>query len=104
FPGGVPTAAELDPQTGDRPAYLPNRDHHSAWVNTAALRRAGIDASTEDPVDGRIERDAAGNPTGALHEGAMQLVGSIVPAPSADDLKRALLTGQAHLHALGITG
>src|SRR6185312_13196977 len=26
------------------------------------------------------------------------------PAPSADDLKRALLTGQAHLHALGITG
>ena len=104
FPGGVPTAAELDPHTGGRPAYLPNRDHHSAWVNTAALLRAGIDASTEDPIDGRIERDGAGNPTGALHEGAMQLVGSIVPAPSLDDLKRALLAGQAYLHGLGITG
>ena len=104
FPGGVPTAGELDPLTGGRPAYLPNRDHHSAWVNTEALRRAGIDAHTPDPVDGRIERDAAGNPTGALHEGAMHLVGAIVPTPDIDDLRRALLTGQAYLHSLGITG
>ena len=104
FPGGLPTAAELDPLTGGRPAYLPNRDHHSAWVNTVALRRAGIDAHTPDPVDGRIERDAAGNPTGALHEGAMHLVGGIVPEPGAGDLRRALLAGQAHLHSFGITG
>ena len=104
FPGGVPTAAELDRLTAGRPAYLPNRDHHSAWVNTAALHRAGIDADTPDPVDGRIERDATGNPTGALHEGAMRLVGALVPAPSPDDLRKALLTGQAYLHALGITG
>ena len=40
FPGGLPTAADLDPVTGGRPAFLPNRDHHSAWVNTAALERA----------------------------------------------------------------
>ncbi len=37
FPGGLPTAADLDAVTGGRPAFLPNRDHHSAWVNTAAL-------------------------------------------------------------------
>src|SRR5215472_15905596 len=35
FPGGVPTAADLDSVTGGRPAFLPNRDHHSAWVNAA---------------------------------------------------------------------
>src|ERR1700731_3406168 len=64
FPGGLPTAADLDPVTGGRPAFLPNRDHHSAWVNTAALERAGVDACTPDPPDGRIERDAAGRPTG----------------------------------------
>src|SRR6266852_2944583 len=55
FPGGTPTAADLDTVTGGRPAFLPNRDHHSAWLNTAALEVAGIDASTPDPVDGRIE-------------------------------------------------
>ena len=74
FPGGLPTAADLDAVTGGRPAFLPNRDHHSAWVNTAALTLAGIDASTPDPADGRIERDEAGRPTGALHDGAMRLV------------------------------
>jgi len=63
FPGGLPTAADLDTVTGGRPAFLPNRDHHSAWVNTAAMTIAGIDARTPDPADGRIERDESGRPT-----------------------------------------
>jgi len=103
FPGGLPTAEDLDPVTGGRPAFLPNRDHHSAWVNTAALRIAGIDARTPDPVDGRIERDEAGRATGALHDGAMRLVASHVPAASDAELLAGLVAGQSHLHALGIT-
>src|SRR6266496_2660566 len=55
FPGGLPAAADLDTVTGGRPAFLPNRDHHSAWVNTAAMTIAGIDTRTPDPVDGRSE-------------------------------------------------
>src|SRR6266849_7030509 len=35
FPGGLPTAADLDQVTGGRPAFLPNRDHHSACVGAA---------------------------------------------------------------------
>jgi predicted amidohydrolase YtcJ len=103
FPGGLPTAADLDAVTGGRPAFLPNRDHHSAWVNTAALQIAGIDAGTPDPPDGRIERDDDGQPTGALHDGAMRLVASLIPPASAAELRAGLLAGQAHLHALGIT-
>jgi predicted amidohydrolase YtcJ len=103
FPGGLPTAADLDAVTGGRPAFLPNRDHHSAWVNTAALKLAGIDASTPDPVDGRIERDESGRPTGTLHDGAMRLVAARVPPPSAAELLAGLLAGQTHLHSLGIT-
>lgn len=103
FPGGLPLAADLDQVTGDRPAFLLNRDHHGAWVNTAALRRAGIDATTEDPADGRIERDAAGHPTGVLHEGAMALVERHVPKPTMDQQVRAMLATQSKLHALGIT-
>lgn len=104
FPGGVPRAEPLDRLLPDRPVFLPNRDHHSAWVNSRALEIAGIDAATPDPADGRIERDASGHPTGALHEGAMALVGSLVPAPSSRDLTEALLTAQRHLHSVGIVG
>ncbi len=104
FPRGVPGADLLDEVCPDRPVYLPNRDHHSAWVNTRALELAGIDAATPDPADGRIERHADGSPSGALHEGAMGLVASLVPPPTEEELLEALLTAQAHLHSLGIVG
>ncbi|MEI7059094.1 amidohydrolase [Nocardioides sp. CCNWLW239] len=104
FPGGVPSASPLDRLLPDRPVFLPNRDHHSAWVNSRALEIAGISAQTPDPADGRIERDGSGRPTGALHEGAMALVGSLVPAPTTGDLRAALLTAQRHLHSVGIVG
>ncbi|MGB7819037.1 MAG: amidohydrolase [Ornithinibacter sp.] len=104
FPGGTPTAAALDEVVRDRPAYLANRDGHGGWVNSAALRLAGIDRDTPDPSDGRIERDATGAPTGTLHEGAMGLVGRLAPEPTQDDLLEALLLAQRHLHRLGVTG
>ncbi|WP_053846175.1 amidohydrolase [Streptomyces sp. NRRL B-24085] len=103
FPGGAPTAAALDAVVPDRPVFLPNRDHHGAWVNSRALERAGIDARTPDPADGRIERDADGNPTGMLQEGAVHLVGRLVPDPTAEEQLRALLRAQAVLHAYGVT-
>ena len=104
FPGGVPHRADLDAVVPDRPAYLPNRDGHSAWVNSRALDLAGVTRHTPDPPDGRIERDAGGEPTGALHEGAMRLVERLTPEPGAAERRLALLAGQAYLHALGITG
>jgi len=103
FPGGMPEAAELDSMVGDRCAILYNRDHHSAWVSSAALLRAGITATTPDPFSGRIERDSRGNPTGALHDGAMALVGALVPEPTEEELLAGLLAGQQHLHSQGIT-
>ncbi|MET0766662.1 MAG: amidohydrolase [Aeromicrobium sp.] len=104
FPGGVPTAEPLDRVVPDRPVFLPNRDHHSAWVNTAALRLAGVDPATPDPADGRIERDPHGHPTGALHEGAMEIVRALIPPATAAQQRDALLTAQAHLHSFGIVG
>jgi predicted amidohydrolase YtcJ len=103
FPGGLPTRDRLDAVVADRPVYLPNADGHGAWVNSAALARAGIDGHTPDPPDGRIERDAAGEPTGMLHEGAATLVGRLVPPATPADLDAALLAGQQHLFSFGIT-
>lgn len=104
FAGGTPTAAALDAVVADRPVYLLNRDHHGAWVNTRALAVAGIDASTPDPSDGRIERDRSGAPTGTLHEGAMDLVGRWAPSTSPDEQYAGLMTAQRVLHSYGITG
>jgi predicted amidohydrolase YtcJ len=103
FAGGTPTKELLDAVVPDRPVYLPNRDHHGAWVNSRALELAGIDRDTPDPADGRIERDAAREPSGTLQEGAMQLVGRLTPPATAADRLAALLHAQRRLHALGIT-
>src|SRR5258707_11536731 len=104
FPGGVPTKELPDRVPGDRPRFLPNRDGHGAWVNSRALALAGIDASTPDPPDGRIERDTAGEPVGMLQEGAQQLVARLIPATTEDDWYAGLLAGQEYLLSLGITG
>ncbi|MBV9793894.1 MAG: amidohydrolase family protein, partial [Actinobacteria bacterium] len=48
------SGADLTTAAGGRPVFLPNRDHHSAWVSPAALARAGITRDTPDPPDGRI--------------------------------------------------
>ncbi|UFR00702.1 amidohydrolase [Streptomyces sp. Go40/10] len=103
FTGGTPTKDLLDAVVPDRPVYLPNRDHHGAWVNSRALELAGIGRDTPDPADGRIERDASGEPSGTLQEGAMQLVGRLAPPATPADRLAALLHAQRHLHALGIT-
>ena len=103
FPGGTPTADLLDAAIPDRPVFLLNRDAHGAWVNSRAMKLAGIDAATPDPSDGRIERYADGNPTGMLHEGAMALVGRLIPDSTVEERVRALLVAQEHLHSFGIT-
>lgn len=104
FPGGSPTADMLDAVCGGRPAFLENRDGHSAWVSTRALELAGIDASTPDPPHGRIDRDERGRPSGTLHEGAMSLVGRLVPRLSAEESAAALAVAQRHLFSVGVTG
>ncbi len=104
FPGGTPLASDLDSVVPDRPVFLPNRDHHGAWVNSRALELAGITEQTPDPPDGRIERDADGRPTGTLHEGATALVTRHLPGTTAEDYRAALLAGQSYLHSLGVTG
>lgn len=103
FPGGTPHRAQLDAVVGDRPVFLVNRDGHGAWVNGVALELAGVTAATPDPAGGRIERDDGGEPSGTLHEHAMDLVGDLAPKPTADELRQALLDAQRTLHELGIT-
>ncbi|AWT25083.1 N-substituted formamide deformylase [Corynebacterium provencense] len=106
FDGGMPTAEILDSageSVAARPVVIDGHDGHGVWVNTAALRAAGITAETPDPDDGRIVRDADGSPTGTLLDGAMQLVAHLTPARTADSVAQALLAAQRRLHSVGVT-
>ncbi|GAA0432595.1 amidohydrolase [Leifsonia naganoensis] len=104
FPGGSPTRQALDAVVGDRPVLLSSRDHHSVWASTAAIRLAGLDASTPDPADGRIEREADGFPAGTFHEGAGDAFAEAAPPVDEELVYAGLLRAQAELLALGITG
>lgn len=103
FPGGTPTRQLLDAVVPDRPVMVENRDHHGAWVNTRALELAGIDALTQDPADGRFEREADGFPSGTVHEGAMSLFEHVKPQTTPDQAYAGLLAAQEHLFSFGIT-
>ncbi|MFD5863647.1 amidohydrolase [Agromyces sp. NPDC127015] len=104
FPGGAPLRGLLDAIVPDRPVLLVSRDHHSAWANTVAMRLAGIDAETADPVDGRVERENDGHPAGTFHEGAADLFSDVRPGTDPELVYRGLLRAQDELIALGITG
>jgi predicted amidohydrolase YtcJ len=100
FPGGAAAAALLDEVVPDRPVVLWNRDHHGVWVNSTALGLAGIDETTPDPPDGRIER----RPLGTLHEGAADSVLRLAPRPTDRQRRDAIVVARERLLSLGITG
>ncbi len=61
----MPTLAEINAVSPDTPVFILHL-YDRALLNGAALRAVGITKETKDMPGGRIERDANGNPTGAL--------------------------------------
>ncbi|HEV7704621.1 MAG TPA: amidohydrolase [Gemmatimonadaceae bacterium] len=104
FPHANPSRALLDSLVPDRPAYLRAADGHSAWVNSRALALAHVTARTKNPPDGRIERDAAGNPSGTLREGAADLVSALLPKTTDEERVRGLERAVTYANSLGIVG
>jgi predicted amidohydrolase YtcJ len=101
--GRFPRRDDLDPVTGGRPAVFRSKDGHAAWVNSAALARAGITAATPDPEGGVIVRDpATGEPTGLLTERAMQPVVGPAEAASPEAIERAIGDATRALHRAGL--
>lgn len=102
--GRWPERADLDAMTADRPVALSSKDGHLLWVNSAALRLAGVTRDTPDPPGGAIARDEHGAPTGVLKENATRLIGAILPPPSDDEIDAALARAMDHALPLGVTG
>lgn len=101
---GWPHASELDAAAPNNPVYLTAKSLHAGWVNTAAMRLANITASTPDPQNGQIQRDAQGNATGILLETAMALTAHVIPDPSEDEIADAMEKAQPILWRMGLTG
>ncbi|MBC8087302.1 MAG: amidohydrolase [Phycisphaerae bacterium] len=99
-----PTHEKLTAALPDNPVVLTRVDGHAVLVNAAAMRAAGISATTADPSGGRILRDAANNPTGVLVDNAQALAGRTIPAPRPEEIRSAVKDAVAELHRWGLTG
>ncbi len=66
---------ELDAAAPANPVLILNASMHFAYVNSAALERAGISDTAADPPGGHYGRDGTGTLTGVLGE-----MGAIAPA------------------------
>lgn len=94
-----PTAKLLDSIVPDRPVILSDEGHHSVWVNTAALKKAGITRDTPDPESGQICHDENGEPSGFLQEMAIDLITPALKKPEVSDYKDAIL----HYQQIGLS-
>jgi predicted amidohydrolase YtcJ len=101
--GQLPTRTDLDSVTGGHAGIFTRVDGHIAVVNSEALRRAGITSTTKDPPGGKIDRDSFGQPTGIVRETAVDLISSIVPAPTHAERRHALELALQDAVAHGIT-
>lgn len=93
----------IDAMLRDRPLLLWGADGHTAWVNSAALKKAGIAHNTPDPAGGRIDRGRDGAPTGLLVDSALDLIIELLEQPTPEKRERALVTALHDLAAAGIT-
>ncbi|MEN3337318.1 MAG: hypothetical protein V7647_994 [Acidobacteriota bacterium] len=101
---GLPTRQLLDAAVSDRPAFMLSADGRTAWVNTRALRLAGVTRRTADPDAGTIEKDPrTGEPTGVLVDAATSLAVRLIPKPTHAQRARALHAAIAAAHENGVT-
>lgn len=103
FKDGQQTAALLDRVAPNNPVALADEAHHSLWVNSAAMRLAGINRATPNPAGGIIEKDARGEPTGLLRESAKRLIRQVVPPPTEAARREALILSTNQMLSYGIT-
>ncbi|MCX7706922.1 MAG: amidohydrolase [Anaerolineae bacterium] len=99
--GSRPHRSVLDAAAPGIPVALDSKELHAVWLNSEALRRAGITASTPDVSGGVIERDPDGTPTGILKENAVELAARAYPRP---DLAETVAAVSAATPAMWETG
>jgi len=98
-----PTRNDLDKIAPNNPVFLVRVDGHVGWVNSAALKLAGITKDTKNPEGGEIGRDASGEANGVLKETAQSFVSSLIPPPTKEQEIKGLELALDMARKYGIT-
>jgi hypothetical protein len=96
-------ASDLDPLTPNNPVWLTHTTGHYGVANSYAMKLAHITAETKNPPAGTIDRDAQGKPTGVLKEAAMDGVTDLIPPPTAEQERNAVLHMTEEFYREGMT-
>ena len=102
--GRFPSRQDLDQASALIPIVFERADGHALVANSAAISKAGVTRETKDPDGGRIEKDAAGEPTGMFIDNAMDLINKLIAAPSEAKKREAYEVGGDVYAAYGWTG
>ncbi len=100
--GSRPHRFVLDAVAPDIPVALDSKELHAVWLNSEALRRAGITAATPAVPGGVIERDPDGTPTGILKENAVELAARACPKPELAETVAAVRAATPAMWQTGI--
>jgi predicted amidohydrolase YtcJ len=98
-----PLASDLDSVSLEQIVVVFHSSGHGCTVNSVALRRAGICASTLDPPGGKIDRCSDGSPTGILTENAIRLVMDLQPPLTKESRAESFAIGSNYAASHGIT-
>ncbi|MEQ9499384.1 MAG: amidohydrolase [Deltaproteobacteria bacterium] len=97
-----PSARDLDRVAPNHPVVLTRIDGHAIWVNSKAMKMAGISRRTKTPKGGEIVK-RRGRPEGVFIDNAMSLVREKMPPLTTEELERAILLGQRECLVAGLT-
>ncbi len=104
LPAGVETnRATLDAIKTTRPIVVRSSFGHTNLVSSRGLQVAAITRDTPDTTTGRIARDATGEATGLLEDGAMDLVDKLLPPTTARENIVAAGAAMDALRRQGVT-
>lgn len=98
----MPNRYDLDQVSTEIPIYISRACGHAIIANSKALELAGITSQTPQPEGGEIVMEN-GQPNGILFDNAIDLLLSIVPPPSKEQLKEMIRSACKALNAYGVT-
>ena len=96
---------DLDIAAPDHPVRIQHRGGHTLYVNTLAMKMAGVTEGTPDPAGGMFDRDASTKKlNGRIKESASDAFDKIIPsAYTRDDLREGVKLISKMMTKTGVT-
>jgi hypothetical protein len=95
---------DLDTAAPDHPVRIAHRGGHTAYVNSAAFKLAGVTETTPDPPGGRFNRDPAGKLNGKISENATEPFDKLIPDNyTRDDYREGIKLISRMMTRTGVT-